>query len=111
MSVENTKLIDEWNRLGRWTGGVYLLKNAGIFDRINGYGSTGNSCHGMSPCRCKVISNSRIQMAATRGYNIIPTAKLQKYVKSIDLRSAVEDNVAFKLSFGATFMLAAFAEF
>ncbi|KAI9874544.1 MAG: hypothetical protein M1830_009635 [Pleopsidium flavum] len=52
-----------------------------------------------------------VQFAATRGYNIIPTTKLQHYVKSIDLRSAVEDNVAFKLSFGATFMLAAFAEF
>ena len=54
------------------------------------------------PCRPK--------FAATRGYNIIPTSKLQKYLKSIDLRSALEDNVAFKLSFGATFMLAAFAE-
>lgn len=50
------------------------------------------------------------KFAATRGYNIIPTSRLQKYVKSIDLRSALEDNVAFKLSFGATFMLAAFAE-
>lgn len=50
------------------------------------------------------------KFAASRGYNIIPTTRLQKYVKSIDLRSALEDNVAFKLSFGATFMLAAFAE-
>ena len=55
-------------------------------------------------CRC------RLKFAATRGYNIIPTTRLQKYVKSIDLRSALEDNVAFKLSFGVTFMLAAFAE-
>ncbi|KAA6412217.1 MAG: Heme peroxidase [Lasallia pustulata] len=51
-----------------------------------------------------------VQFAATKGYNIIPTSRLQKYFKSIDLRSALEDNVAFKLSFGATFMLAAFAE-
>lgn len=50
------------------------------------------------------------KFAASRGYNIIPTTRLQKYVKSINLRSALEDNVAFKLSFGATFMLAAFAE-
>jgi hypothetical protein len=48
---------------------------------------------------------------AARGYNIIPTARLQQYVKSIDLCSVAEDNVAFKLSFGTTFMLAAFAKF
>ena len=40
----------------------------------------------------------------------MPMTKLQRYLKSIDLRSAVEDNVAFKLSFGATFILAAFIE-
>ena len=51
------------------------------------------------------------QWAASYGYNIVPTSRIQKYVKGIDLRSAVQDNVAFKLSFGATFMLAAFAEF
>jgi len=51
------------------------------------------------------------QYLASQGYNIIPTQRLQKYVKGIDLRSAVEDNVAFKLAFGTTFMLAAFAEF
>ena len=49
------------------------------------------------------------QFAASRGSSIVPTTKLQRYVKGIDLRSAVEDNVAFKLSFGATFALAAFA--
>ncbi|MCJ1339385.1 hypothetical protein MMC09_004674 [Bachmanniomyces sp. S44760] len=52
-----------------------------------------------------------VQFAASRGYNIVPTSKLQQYVKGIDLKSAVEDNVAFKLSFGVTFMLAAFAHF
>ena len=49
--------------------------------------------------------------AASYGYNIVPTSRIQKYVKGIDLRSTVQDNVAFKLSFGATFMLAAFTEF
>ncbi|MCJ1275609.1 hypothetical protein MMC21_003412 [Puttea exsequens] len=52
-----------------------------------------------------------VQFLAQRGYNIIPTSKIQKYVKGIDLRSAIEDNAAFKLSFGTTFMLAAFAGF
>jgi hypothetical protein len=51
------------------------------------------------------------QYLQSKGYNIIPTARLQKYITSIDLRSAVEDNVAFKLSFGLTFMLAGFAKF
>jgi hypothetical protein len=36
---------------------------------------------------------------------------LQKYVKGINLRSAINDNAAFKLSFGLTFALAAFGEF
>lgn len=52
-----------------------------------------------------------MQFAAFKGYNIIPTARIQRYVKGINLRSAVEDNVAFKLSFGLTFMLGAFAKF
>ena len=51
------------------------------------------------------------QYMASQGYNIIPTTKLQRYVKGIDLRSAVEDNVAFKLSFGLTFALASVASF
>ena len=46
-----------------------------------------------------------------KGYNILPTARMQRYIKGIDLRSAIEDNVAFKLSLGVTFMLATFAEF
>lgn len=52
-----------------------------------------------------------VQYLASQGYNIIPTTKLQRYVKGIDLRSAVEDNVAFKLSFGLTFALASMASF
>lgn len=51
------------------------------------------------------------QAAASRGINIVPTSRIQQYFKSINVRSALEDNVAFKLSFGLTFMLAAFTEF
>ena len=47
---------------------------------------------------------------ASKGYNIVPTSRIQRYVKGIDLRSAIEDNVAFKLSFGTTFALASLAE-
>jgi hypothetical protein len=51
------------------------------------------------------------QYLHSKGFGVIPTARLQRYVTSIDLRSAIENDVAFKLSFGLTFMLAAFAEF
>lgn len=51
------------------------------------------------------------QWASSYGINVIPYNRLQKYITSIDLRSAVQDNVAFKLSFGTTFALAAFMHF
>lgn len=51
------------------------------------------------------------QYMASKGFNIIPTSRIQRYVKGIDLRSAIEDNVAFKLSFGLTFALASLASF
>jgi len=52
-----------------------------------------------------------VQWASSYGINVIPYNRLQKYFTSIDLRSAVQDNVAFKLSFGTTFAMAAFMEF
>jgi len=52
-----------------------------------------------------------IQVLSSYGINIIPYSKVQKYVTSIDLRSAIQDNVAFKISFGSTFALAAFMKF
>ena len=59
----------------------------------------------------RAMTLTRRQFMASRGYNVVPTSRIQRYVKGIDLRSAIEDNVAFKLSFGATFMLASLAEF
>ncbi|KAI9805106.1 MAG: hypothetical protein M1825_000940 [Sarcosagium campestre] len=50
-----------------------------------------------------------VQFAASRGIHIIPYKRLQSYVSGVDLRSTLEDNVAFKISFGLTFALAAFA--
>lgn len=52
-----------------------------------------------------------IQWASSYGINVIPYDRLQKYFTSIDVRSSVQDNVAFKLSFGTTFALAAFMHF
>lgn len=51
------------------------------------------------------------QFAASKGYNIIPVGMIQRYVKGINLRRAVEENPAFKLSFGLTFALASMAKF
>ncbi|KAF2142863.1 uncharacterized protein K452DRAFT_226078 [Aplosporella prunicola CBS 121167] len=52
-----------------------------------------------------------VQFIESRGIHIIPYNSIQKYFKRMDLRSAMQDNVALKLSFGATFALAGFAEF
>jgi hypothetical protein len=52
-----------------------------------------------------------LQIAARKGYNVIPVDRLQRYVKGINFRSAINDNVAFKISFGLMFALTAFGDF
>ncbi|KIW09124.1 uncharacterized protein PV09_00066 [Verruconis gallopava] len=52
-----------------------------------------------------------VQALESRGIHIVPYQRIQGYVKGINLRGALQDNVAFKLSFGVTFALAAFAQF
>ncbi|TEY39864.1 hypothetical protein BOTCAL_0449g00010 [Botryotinia calthae] len=52
-----------------------------------------------------------IQWASSHGLNIIPTDRIQRYIKHINLRSLMEENVAFKVSFGTTFAMAAFMRF
>jgi hypothetical protein len=64
------------------------------------------SSHGIS---CIILMSSKY--ASSYGINVIPYGKLQRYVTSVDLRSAIQDNVAFKMSFGMTFALAAFMQF
>lgn len=41
----------------------------------------------------------------------MPVELVQRYVQGINVRSAINDNVAFKISFGLMFALAAFGEF
>jgi hypothetical protein len=48
------------------------------------------------------------QWAASYGIIVLPYSKLQNSITNIDLRAAIRDNVAFKLSFGTTFAAAAF---
>lgn len=45
------------------------------------------------------------------GISIVPYNTVQKYVKGVDLRSAVQDNAALKVSFGVMFALSGFASF
>lgn len=42
---------------------------------------------------------------------LIPYETIQKYFKGIDLRGAVQDNAAMKVSFGVMFALSGFASF
>ncbi|RAH47639.1 uncharacterized protein BO95DRAFT_513035 [Aspergillus brunneoviolaceus CBS 621.78] len=52
-----------------------------------------------------------VEWAAAKGYNILPVNTVQKYVKRVDLQGAVSKHIPFKLSFGLTMGLAAFAQF
>ncbi|KAK4548491.1 hypothetical protein LTR36_009401 [Oleoguttula mirabilis] len=52
-----------------------------------------------------------VQVAENYGIRLIPYQRLQRYVKNVDLRSAVQDNVAFKVSFGTMFALSGFSSF
>ncbi|KZF19190.1 hypothetical protein L228DRAFT_271443 [Xylona heveae TC161] len=52
-----------------------------------------------------------VQAAASGGVHLIPYRRLQRYVQRVDIRSVLYDNIIFKLSFGTTFALAAFADF
>ncbi|THV44386.1 hypothetical protein BGAL_0656g00040 [Botrytis galanthina] len=52
-----------------------------------------------------------IQWASSHGLDIVPTDRIQRYIKHVNLRSLMEENVAFKVSFGTTFAMAAFMRF
>ncbi|KAI5364961.1 hypothetical protein Slin15195_G044990 [Septoria linicola] len=51
-----------------------------------------------------------VQTAESYGIHIVPYKTIGRYVKGVDVRSAVQDNVALKISFGLMFALSAFAE-
>ncbi|KAF7189227.1 hypothetical protein HII31_09380, partial [Pseudocercospora fuligena] len=51
-----------------------------------------------------------VQTAESYGIHLVPYKTIQGYAKNINVRSAVQDNVAFKISFGLMFALSAFAE-
>ncbi|KAF2158193.1 hypothetical protein K461DRAFT_318174 [Myriangium duriaei CBS 260.36] len=52
-----------------------------------------------------------LQALESRGIHVVPYGWIQRYFSSVDVRSLVQDNAAFKLSFGATFALVGFLDF
>ncbi|KAJ5044469.1 hypothetical protein NUH16_001274 [Penicillium rubens] len=52
-----------------------------------------------------------VEYAASKGYNILPINRIQKYVKRVDLRRAMSEKRPFKMSFGFMMAMAAFANF
>lgn len=50
-------------------------------------------------------------LQSSTGINVLPVNRLQRMVGNVDVRSMLQDDLALKLSFGATFLLAGFAEF
>jgi len=90
----------------RWTASQYLFEVIGFVNWASSGGSPGMPFPSLLEASLIVL-----KWAASYGINVIPYQRMQKYVTSIDLRSAVQDNVAFKISFGSTFALAAFVHF
>lgn len=60
---------------------------------------------------CFLTMLTESQWAASYGINVLPYDKMRKYVTNTNLRSAVQDNVSFKISFSTAFALAAFMRF
>jgi len=52
-----------------------------------------------------------VEWAASKGYNLLPVGRLQRYMKGVSLEQAMTENILFKTSFGATMILAAFVQF
>jgi len=52
-----------------------------------------------------------VQWASSHGIDILPYKRIGQYVTSVDLKSVIQDDPAFKISFGSTFALAAFMHF
>jgi len=52
-----------------------------------------------------------VQAAESRGIHLVPYNRIQGYFKNTNIRSAIQDNVALKLSFGATFAMVGFLGF
>lgn len=67
------------------------------------------NCPSELPLISEVLTH--YQWASGHGINLLPFDRLQKYFKSVNLKSAMQDNMAFKLSFGMTFAMAAFMHF
>ena len=52
-----------------------------------------------------------IQALEQRGIHVIPYRRIQRWVRGVNIQSALRENVPFKLCFGTTFALAAVGSF
>lgn len=52
-----------------------------------------------------------VQTAASYGVHIVPYNSIQRYVKGIDIKGALQENVPLKISFGMLFALTGFGSF
>ena len=50
-------------------------------------------------------------LQSSTGINMLPVHRLQRMFDGTSLRGMLQDDVALKLSFGITFLLAGFAKF
>jgi hypothetical protein len=105
---EGKRLTHTKYRIVCWFGSQYIFEILGIDIGFIGGWRTGKRHQIARGKKSKLI---KAKYASSRGINILPYDRLQRYVNGIDLRSAVQDNMAFKISFGTTFALAAFMHF
>jgi hypothetical protein len=105
---EGKRLTHRKYRIVCWFGSQYIFEILGIDIGFIGGWRTGKRHQIPRGNKSELI---KAKYASSRGINILPYDRLQRYVNGIDLRSAVQDNMAFKISFGTTFALAAFMHF
>jgi hypothetical protein len=103
-----SRLTHRKYRIVCWFGSQYVFEILGVNIGVIGDRGPGKY-HQLPHGENKKLMKAKY--ASSRGINILPYDRLQKYINGIDLRSAVQDNMAFKISFGTTFALAAFMHF
>jgi len=96
---------------GSWEIGIEHRANTGCFQITGLFAGLGISIFSKSLVLLIGLGIVGVQTAESYGIHLIPYNTIRKYVSDVDLRSAVQDNVAFKMSFGMMFALSAFAHF
>ncbi|KAH8702369.1 hypothetical protein BGW36DRAFT_115583 [Talaromyces proteolyticus] len=115
-SLNNSPAIEKQGRTSTTTRGHGLLNARSIrqisFGSVLGL-ATGLGLRVFSKALVFVLGVGIVlaEWAASKGYNIIPFKTVQKYARKINLQQATRENIPFKVSFGTTMAMAAFANF